>query len=177
MAKPSNLSFDQAAAVPIAALTALQAVRDRGKVQPGERVLINGAGGGVGTFTVQIAKAFGGDVTAVSNTGNVELMRSLGADRVVDYSREDFVKGSGRYDVVIDLGGNRSISDLRKVLTPEGRIVLVGAPHFRFFAPLVRIAPRGESGLVSQRRSCCRSSQRTARMTCSCSRSSSSRGR
>ena len=124
--KPPNLSFEQAAAVPIAAITALQGLRDHGKVQPGQRVLINGAGGGVGTFAVQLAKHLGADVTAVTSTGNVDLARSLGADRVIDYTREGFTK-AGPYDVVVDVGGNRSIAAMRRALAPDGRVVLIAA--------------------------------------------------
>jgi NADPH:quinone reductase-like Zn-dependent oxidoreductase len=124
--KPSNLSFEQAAAVPIAAITALQALRDHGKVQPGQRVLINGAGGGVGSFAVQLARHLEADVTAVTSTPNVDLARSLGADRVIDYTREDFTK-TGPYDVIVDLGGNRSIASMRRALTADGILVLVAA--------------------------------------------------
>ncbi len=125
--KPANLTFEQAAAVPIAACTALMALRDKGGVQPGQRVLVNGAGGGVGTFAVQIAKAFGADVTAVTSTGNLDLLRSIGADRVIDYTREDFTRGDQRYDLIIQVGGNRSIGASRRALDPAGRFVLVGA--------------------------------------------------
>jgi NADPH:quinone reductase-like Zn-dependent oxidoreductase len=124
--KPSNLSFEQAAAVPIAAITALQGLRDHSKVQPGQRVLINGAGGGVGSFAVQLAKHFGADVTAVTSTGNVDLVKSLGADRVIDYTREDFTK-AGPYDVIVDVGGNRSIASMRRALTADGTLVLIAA--------------------------------------------------
>jgi NADPH:quinone reductase-like Zn-dependent oxidoreductase len=124
--KPANLSFEQAAAVPISGLTALQAVRDHGQVQAGERVLIVGASGGVGTFAVQIAKAFGADVTGVCSTSKLEAVRELGADRVVDYTREDFADGAQSYDVILDTGGNRRLSDLRRALTPAGRLVIVG---------------------------------------------------
>jgi NADPH:quinone reductase-like Zn-dependent oxidoreductase len=124
--KPANLSFEQAAAVPIAASTALQALRDHGKVQPGQRVLVNGAGGGVGTFAVQLAKHFGADVTAVTNTDSIDLARSLGADRVVDYTREDFTK-AGPYDLILDVGGNRSIASMRRALTSGGILVLIAA--------------------------------------------------
>ena len=123
---PSNLSFEQAAAVPISGLTALQAVRDHGTIQAGEKVLIVGASGGVGTFAVQIAKAFGAEVTGVSSTGKVESVRALGADHVVDYSHDDFTNGAQRYDVILDIGGNRRLSDLRRALTPRGRLVIVG---------------------------------------------------
>ena len=124
--KPSNLNFEQAAAVGDSAFTALAAVRDQGKVQPGQRVLINGASGGVGTFAVQIAKSFGANVTGVCSTANIDLVRSLGADQVIDYTNEAFTQSAGRYDVMLDLVGNRSLSDCRRVLTPGGTYVLVG---------------------------------------------------
>jgi NADPH:quinone reductase-like Zn-dependent oxidoreductase len=124
--RPSNLSFEQAAAVPISGLTALQAVRDHGKIQAGEKVLIVGASGGVGTFAVQIAKASGAEVTGVSSTGKAEAVRALGADHVVDYSRDDFTSGAQRYDVILDIGGNRRLSHLRRALAPRGRLVIVG---------------------------------------------------
>ena len=124
--KPPNLTFEQAAAVPVAAITALQALRDGGKVQPGQKVLINGASGGVGTFAVQIAKALGADVTGVSSTRNVELVRSLGADRVVDYKKDDYSRSGELYDVIMDNVGNRSLADNRRVLKPEGKYVLIG---------------------------------------------------
>jgi len=120
--KPANLTFEQAAAVPIAAVTALQGLRDKGKVQPGQKVLINGASGGVGTFAVQIAKSLGADVTGVCSTGNVDLVRSIGADHVVDYTREDFTRGSHRYDFILDNVGNHSSSDTRSALTPNGTL-------------------------------------------------------
>lgn len=125
--KPADVSFEEAAAVPIAATTALQALRDKGRVQPGQKVLINGASGGVGTYAVQIAKALGGDVTAVCSTANVELARSLGADRVVDYTQEDFTKLGERHDLMLDIAGSRRFSEVRRVLTPEATIVVVGA--------------------------------------------------
>jgi NADPH:quinone reductase-like Zn-dependent oxidoreductase len=137
--KPASLTFEQASTLGCAALTALQGLRDKAEVKPGQKVLINGAGGGVGTFSVQIAKAFGAEVTAVCHTHNVELARSIGADRVIDYTREDFTKTKERYDVVFDNAGNRSLRRLRRVLTPSGTLVFVGGPHFRFFAPLLRI--------------------------------------
>lgn len=124
--KPDNLSFEQAAAVGDSAFTALAAVRDQGKVQPGQNVLINGASGGVGTFAVQIAKAFEANVTGVCSTNNVELVRSLGADQVIDYKREDFTEAGQRYDVILDLVGNHSLSDCRRVLSPRGTYVVVG---------------------------------------------------
>jgi NADPH:quinone reductase-like Zn-dependent oxidoreductase len=121
--KPANLTFEQAAAVPTAGLTALQALRDVGNVRPGQKVLINGASGGVGTFAVQIAKTLGAEVTAVCSTRNVELMRSIGADRVVDYTQEDFTRTGQRYDLILDNVGNRSFSDCRRALAPGGRIL------------------------------------------------------
>jgi NADPH:quinone reductase-like Zn-dependent oxidoreductase len=124
--KPANLSFEQAAAVPISGYAALQAVRDQGKVRAGQRVLIIGAGGGVGTFAVQLAKAFGAEVTGVSSTTKTELVRSIGADHVIDYTREDFADGRNRYDVILDIAGNRSLSHLRRALAPEGTLVIVG---------------------------------------------------
>ena len=124
--KPANLSFEQAAAVPVSALTALQAVRDHAKVQAGQKVLIIGASGGVGTFAVQIAKAFGAEVTAVCSTAKTDLVRSIGADHVIDYTREDFADGQHRYDAILDIGGNSGLSHLRRALTPRGRLVIVG---------------------------------------------------
>jgi NADPH:quinone reductase-like Zn-dependent oxidoreductase len=125
--KPRNLSFEQAAAVGVAGRTALQGLRDKAQVKPGQRVLICGAGGGVGTFAVQIAKALGAYVTAVTSTRNVELIRSLGPDEVIDYTQEDFTRRKERYDAVIDVAANRSVSDLRRVLSSNGTLVLVGA--------------------------------------------------
>ncbi len=119
--KPGNLSFEQAAAVPVSALAALHGLRDAGKVQPGQKVLINGSSGGVGTFAVQIAKALGAEVTAVCSTRNVELVRSLSADHVIDYTKEDFTKGSRRYDLILDQVGNHPLSACRGVLAPEGK--------------------------------------------------------
>jgi NADPH:quinone reductase-like Zn-dependent oxidoreductase len=121
--KPTNLTFKQAAAVPTAALTALQGLRDEGKVQPGQQVLINGASGGVGTFAVQIAKALGAEVTGVCSTRNLEMVRSLGADHVVDYTQEDFTRSGKRYDLILDNVASRSFSDLRRALTPRGMII------------------------------------------------------
>src|SRR2546423_5087777 len=124
--KPANVTFEEAAAVHIAGLTALQAVRDQGKIQPGQKVLINGASGGVGTYAVQIAKIFGADVTGVCSTRNLEMVRSLGADHVIDYTKEDFAKGDQRYDVILDNVPNHSLSECRRVLTPEGKYVMIG---------------------------------------------------
>ncbi|NUK50227.1 NAD(P)-dependent alcohol dehydrogenase [Streptomyces lunaelactis] len=124
--KPANLTFEQAAALPLAGNTALMGLRDLGRVQPGQTVLVNGASGGVGTFAVQIAKAFGAEVTGVCSTRNVDLVRSVGADRIVDYTREDFTRNGRRYDVVLDLVGNRSLAECRRALTPAGTLVLSG---------------------------------------------------
>ncbi|WP_415923128.1 NAD(P)-dependent alcohol dehydrogenase [Steroidobacter sp.] len=126
--KPANLSFEQAAAIPVAAVTALQALRDQGKLQKGQKVLINGASGGVGTFAVQIAKALGAQVTGVCSTKNVELVQSLGADQVVDYKKKDFTQSNERYDLIVDNVGNHSPLALRRALEPHGTVVIVGAP-------------------------------------------------
>jgi NADPH:quinone reductase-like Zn-dependent oxidoreductase len=139
--KPANLTFEEAAAVPVAALTALQGFRDKAKLQPGQSVLVNGASGGVGTFAVQIAKALGAEVTAVCSTRNIDQARSLGADHVVDYTREDFTRSGRRYDVLFDVAGSRSWRECKRVLQPEGILVKVGAPKGnRAIAPLGNIA-------------------------------------
>src|SRR3954465_10870873 len=127
LSKPDNVSFEQAAAVPISGYAALQAVRQHGGVRPGQRVLIIGAGGGVGTLAVQIAKVEGAEVTGVCSASKTELVRSVGADHVIDYGREDFADGRNRYDVILDIAGNRSLSELRRALTPRGTLVIVGA--------------------------------------------------
>jgi NADPH:quinone reductase-like Zn-dependent oxidoreductase len=138
--KPDNVTFEQAAAVPVAALTALQALRDKGQIQPGQKVLINGATGGVGTFAVQIAKAFGAEVTGVCSTRNVDLVRSIGADHVIDYTREDFTRSDRRYDLMLDVAGGRSWSECRRVLKPQANLVIVGAPKGnRLLGPLSHI--------------------------------------
>jgi len=124
--KPANITFEQAASVQIAGLTALQGLRDKAKIQPGQKVLINGASGGVGTFAVQIAKSFGADVTGVCSTRNLDMVRSLGADHVIDYTKEDFTKGEQRYDAILDNVPNHSLSECRRILTPNGRYVMIG---------------------------------------------------
>ena len=127
--KPANLTFEQAAAVGVSASTALQLLRDDGKVQPGQKVLINGASGGVGTFAVQIAKAFGAEVTGVSSAKNVEMVRSIGADHVIDYTREDFTAGPERFDLILDNVGNHSMARTRRALTPVGTLISNGGGH------------------------------------------------
>jgi NADPH:quinone reductase-like Zn-dependent oxidoreductase len=135
--KPANLSFEEAAAIPVAALTALQGLRDHGGLQPGQRVLVNGASGGVGTFAVQIAKALGAEVHAVCSTRNVEQARELGASRVFDYTRDDFARSGERYDILFDNAGTRSWRSMRRVLSPGGIVLLVGGPRRnRLLGPL-----------------------------------------
>jgi NADPH:quinone reductase-like Zn-dependent oxidoreductase len=124
--KPANLSFEEAAAVPVAAFTALQGLRDKGRIAPGQKVLIDGASGGVGTFAVQMAKSFGADVTAVCRTRNLDLARSIGADHVIDYTQEDFTKSGKRYDLILAVNGHHSILDYRRALTAKGRCVVAG---------------------------------------------------
>lgn len=136
--RPANLSFEQAAAVPVSGVTALQGLRDVGQLRPGQKVLINGASGGVGTFAVQIAKALGAEVTAVCSTRHVDKVRSLGADHVVDYTREDFARLGQRYDVMLDLVGNRSLADCKRVLNPSGVFVSsAGAPGGKWLGPVL----------------------------------------
>jgi len=136
--KPASLTFEQAASVPIAALTALQALRDKGRIRPGQKVLINGASGGVGTFAVQIAKSFGADVTGVCSTKNLAMVRSIGADHVIDYTLEDFTKGGQRYDLILDNVGNHSLLEYKRVLTPKGIFVIVGGPtNGQWIGPMV----------------------------------------
>jgi len=138
--KPANLTFEQAAAVPMAALTALQGLRDAGRIQPGQKVLINGASGGVGPFAVQIAKSFGAEVTGVCSSRNVDMVRSIGADHVIDYTREDFTRGGQRYDLMLDNVGNRSLSECRRVLNPKGVYVAsFGHPEKRWLGPFARL--------------------------------------
>jgi NADPH:quinone reductase-like Zn-dependent oxidoreductase len=150
--KPANLTFEEAAAAPVAALTALQGLRDHGRLRPGQRVLINGASGGVGTFAVQIAKALGAEVTAVCSTRNVDLVRSLGADRVVDYTQEDFTRSSERYDLMLDIAGNRSWFACRDVLKPHATFVIIGGPATRLLGPLRHVAALRLSSLRSSRK-------------------------
>jgi NADPH:quinone reductase-like Zn-dependent oxidoreductase len=151
--KPANLTFEQAAAVPLAALTALQGLRDHGRVQPGQRVLVVGASGGVGTFAVQLAKWLGADVTGVCSTRNVDMVRSLGADHVVDYTKEDFTRTGQKYDLILQLAGTRSPSDCRRALTSEGTLLLSsGESSGRWIGPVTRIVKAvALSPFVSQR--------------------------
>jgi NADPH:quinone reductase-like Zn-dependent oxidoreductase len=135
--KPANITFAQAAAIPVAGVTALQGLRDKGRIQPGQNVLINGAAGGVGTFAVQIAKSFGAEVTGVCSTGSVDLVRSIGADRVIDYTRDDVTTGVQRYDLILDCVGSRPLSAWRRIMTAHGTFVAVGArPGSRWLGPL-----------------------------------------
>lgn len=135
--KPSGITFEQAASVPVAGVTALQALRDHGRVQPGQKVLVNGASGGVGTFAVQIAKALGAEVTGVCSAGNMDLVRAIGADRVIDYRREDCTRTGDRYDLVLDTAAYRSIGGYRRVMRPEGVYVMVGGDVGRIFQVLI----------------------------------------
>ena len=130
--KPATVTFEQAAAVPVAAITALQALRDHGRIQPGQEVLINGASGGVGTFAVQIARSFGAEVTAVCSTRNVDIVRSIGAGTVIDYTRDDFTRSGQHYDLILDIAGNHSLSECRHVLNPLGTFVGVGAAGVQY---------------------------------------------
>ncbi|HKC63224.1 MAG TPA: NAD(P)-dependent alcohol dehydrogenase [Pyrinomonadaceae bacterium] len=152
--KPDNMTFEQAAAVPVAGLTALQGLRDKGKIRAGQKVLINGASGGVGTFAVQIAKSFGAEVTGICSTRNVGLVQSLGADQVIDYTREEFIKGGQRYDLIFDLVANHSPSAHRRILNPEGIYIgvgMLGLREVRIGLVALRIAELVLSRFVSQR--------------------------
>lgn len=151
--KPAHVSFEEAAATPVAGLTALQGLRDKGQVEPGQKVLINGASGGVGTMAVQIAKALGAEVTAVCSTRNVELARSLGADRVVDYTREDFTRRGRRYDVLFDNAGSKSWRACKRVLEPNATVVLVGGRlGNRLLGPMPHMVRMSLGGLVGSRK-------------------------
>ncbi len=145
--KPGHVTFEQAASVPVAAFTALQGLRDKGQIRPGQKVLINGAAGGVGTFAVQIAKVFGADVTGVCSTRNVDMVRSIGADQVIDYTRNDFTRSGHRYDLIFDCVGNHSLSACRRVLNRKGIYLMVGGPGGRWIDPL----PRGLRALLLSR--------------------------
>jgi NADPH:quinone reductase-like Zn-dependent oxidoreductase len=137
---PDGITFAQAAAVPTAGQTALFGLRDKGELQPGQHVLINGAGGGVGTFAVQIAKALGAEVTAVTSTRNVELVASIGADHVIDYTSDDFTRDRGRYDLILDIGGNRSLRHMRRALRERGIVVMVAPDPGQWLGPVLRLA-------------------------------------
>ena len=144
--KPTNLTFEQAAAVPVSAVTALQGLRDQGKIQPGQKVLINGASGGVGTFAVQIAKAFGAEVTAVCSTSKIERVRSLGADHVIDYTQEDFTQSGQRYDLVLAVNGYHPLSAYQRVLSPRGTYVMVGGTMAQLFEAMLLGPMRSKKG-------------------------------
>jgi NADPH:quinone reductase-like Zn-dependent oxidoreductase len=151
--KPANVTFEQGATVAVAGVTALQGLRDKGQLQPGQKVLVNGASGGVGTYAVQVAKALGGEVTAVCSTGNVELVRSLGADHVVDYTQEDFTRSDRRYDVLLDVAGSKSLTACKRVLAPDARFVVVGGSRSsRLLGPLGHVVGALLAGLWSSQK-------------------------
>ena len=150
--KPANVSFEEAAAAPIAGLTALQALRDQGQLKPGEKVLINGASGGVGTYAIQIAKVLGGDVTAVCSTAKVDQARELGADRVVDYTKEDFTRLGIRHELMLDVVGSRPFRQFKRVLTPDATVVVVGGPMNSGLGPLPHLAATFVSGRLRSQR-------------------------
>ena len=150
--KPANLSYEQAAAVPMAAVTALLGLRDVGRIEPGQKVLVNGASGGIGTFAVQIARALGAGADAVCSAPNADLVRSVGADNVTDYAKEDFTRSGPRYDVLLDVAGSRPVSACRRVLVPRGTLVLIGGPAGRWLQPAGHMfASLARGPLVSQR--------------------------
>ena len=145
--KPANSSFEQAAAIPVAATTALQGLRDTGQIQPGQKVLVNGASGGVGTFAVQVARSFGAEVTGVCSTRNLDLVRSIGADHVIDYTQEDFTRNGQHYDLIYDAVGNRSVSDYKRALNPGGTCVIAGFQNLpRLFEHMVLGPLRSKTG-------------------------------
>lgn len=146
---PAGFSFEQASALPTAGITALKGLRDHGNLRDGQRVLVNGAGGGVGTFAVQIAKAFGAHVTGVTKTSSLRLVESIGADEVIDYLREDFTDRDARYDVILDAGGNHSLSELQRALTPTGRAALAAPGKGQWVGPIVRMAAAGMKSRLS----------------------------
>ena len=150
--KPAGITYEQAATLNVAGLTALQGLRDRARVRPGQRVLINGAGGGVGTFAVQVAKWLGAHVTAVTRSGSVNLARSLGADEVIDHDAEDFTSSRNRWDVIFDIGGNRPFSRCRRVMTGEGILLAIGGPAGRWIAPAGRLGKALMLALIIRRR-------------------------
>jgi NADPH:quinone reductase-like Zn-dependent oxidoreductase len=150
--KPNNMSYEEAAVVPQAATVALQGLRDKGQIQQGHKVLINGASGGVGTFAVQIAKSFGAEVTGVCSARNLELVRSIGANHVIDYKKEDFTKSEARYDLILDIVANRSVSDYMRVLSPNGIYVAVALnPSAMLLGPLISITSSKKTSLLTQK--------------------------